>query len=108
MSKHTPGPFYEPTNHPCMAHGSERGALLAEIASLKTEIRILKQRLDCTYGDTPGLVHCPPDKPCAMHEAERLRENREARLKAQGFDDTRAPDSVGALIGLRTVIEGER
>ena len=147
--------FYEPANHPCMKHGSERGALLAEIErlraearqaddeatrlansdlatteqvirSLRAEIRILKQRLDCTYGDTPGLIHCPIDQPCAMHEAERLREavktgmhylkgrypvpvkEREVlakMLSALGFEDTRAPDSVGALIGLRDMKE---
>lgn len=98
--------FYQPETHACMKHGTERGALLAEISSLKAEVRTLKQRLDCTYGDTPGLIHCPPDQPCAMHEAERLREAREARLKALGYDlDTRAPDSVGALIGLRNMKE---
>jgi hypothetical protein len=41
------------------------------VRALRAEIRILNQRLDCTYGDTPGLIHCPPDKPCAMHEAEK-------------------------------------
>jgi len=27
---------------------------------------------DCAYGDTPGLIHCPIDKPCTTHKLERI------------------------------------
>lgn len=64
--------FHQPETHPCKKNTTERDALIEKIASLKAEVRTLKQTLDCTYGDTPGLIHCPLDKPCAMHEAERI------------------------------------
>lgn len=35
-------------------------------------MQIALQSHDCTYGDTPGLIHCPVDKPCTTHRAERL------------------------------------
>jgi hypothetical protein len=66
---------------------SEFGTAIAKLREQhRSEVRVLKQQLDCTYGDTPGLIHCPPDKPCAMHEAERRQRERarDAIAKARG------------------------
>lgn len=44
----------------------ERDELRLKCATL----RALIQHHDCTYGDTPGLIHCPIDKPCTTHRYE--------------------------------------
>lgn len=61
-----------------------------ELDALRAELRIAKQELDCTYGDTPGLIHCGLGTPCVMHREERLRE-RGARLEFCLRDITYSP-----------------
>lgn len=69
------------------------------IDGLRAEVRRLKQQLDCTYGDTPGLIHCPPDQPCAMHEAERLRESARSVRERLGFKE-RSPEAQDENLSL--------
>jgi hypothetical protein len=45
-------------------------AKIARLEKEKQEMRLELQRHDCTYGDTPGLIHCSIDKPCTMHQRE--------------------------------------
>lgn len=50
-------------------------ALLEAARRERVTLRTQLQSHDCTYGDTPGLIHCPIDNPCTIHraqEAERL------------------------------------
>jgi len=44
-----------------------------KLVKKKHEMRLELQRHDCTYGDTPGLIHCPPDEPCTTHRLDRAR-----------------------------------
>jgi len=41
----------------------------------KQEMRLELQRHDCTYGDTPGLIHCSIDKPCTTHQLENYHKD---------------------------------
>lgn len=55
--------------------------LMGECHRLRAELRHAKQEVDCSYGDTPGLIHCSMDKPCAAHRIERQAQ-RIAELEA--------------------------
>jgi hypothetical protein len=72
-----------------------------EVAVLKAQVRGLRQDLDCTYGDTPGLIHCPPTRPCAVHQQARIRDDAYTvceRLtdwwREHGIDGTRELDDI--------------
>ena len=41
--------------------------------SATSALRTQLQSHDCTYGDTPGLIHCPLDKPCTTHQLESAK-----------------------------------
>lgn len=56
--------FYEPTVHPCMEHGSERNALLAEIERLRAERDALRAACDA------ALEHMR--RPLDIEEAKRV------------------------------------
>ncbi len=45
----------------------ERDAALADNAWLR-------QRYDCAYSETPGVVYCTTERPCAKHRIELLQE----------------------------------
>ena len=53
-----------------MTGDSELEVALDRARAEAVQHRHAAQRLDCTYGDTPGLIHCPPGNPCVVHEYE--------------------------------------
>lgn len=73
--------FFEPTVHPCMAHGSERGALLAEIASLKAEVETLSGALE-RIKDADESISSAKHMASSAYTAHRLRAKKLGAMKA--------------------------
>ncbi len=59
------------------------------LSALEADKRISAQKHDCTYGDTPGLIHCSIHNPCTTHQLELSRvENKALREALDGFQNS--------------------
>jgi hypothetical protein len=58
----------------------QRDAAREALAAFQHEHRRKIQEFDCSYGDTPGCIHCPLDNPCLTHKLERLETQHKEAL----------------------------
>ena len=50
-------------------------ATVSALEQAQAQHRLAMQEHDCTYGDTPGCVHCTTDRPCTMHRLEQAQKD---------------------------------
>ena len=86
---------------------NEMKDLRTALAKAEAEVRLAKQKVDCTYGDTPGLIHCPITAPCMTH---RLEQSEARFAQAVALDEeyrVRSTKERAALIVLNDELQAQ-